>query len=220
MTVEQNVSDRLTELIELGKRVLQTRRGLGPTVSGPDQVDQQLALQWSTSVRSLLANVFGSDSEHYQAFKDQVGKQPSYWSIHKGFGVLLAAQEDLNRGYLFSIRRLVEAEVFDDFLEQSEHLLACGYYQAAAVLAVGVLEDGLRSLCERKGLQTADPPKVDRMNSELAKAGAYDKLVQKRITALADIRNKAAHGQWDDFHQRDVEEMLAAVRRLMEEHVA
>ena len=58
------------------------------------------------------------------------------------------------------------------------------------------------------------------MNAELGKAGVYTKLVQKRVTALADLRNKAAHGQWDQFCRSDVEEMIPAVRRIMEEHYA
>jgi hypothetical protein len=58
------------------------------------------------------------------------------------------------------------------------------------------------------------------MNADLAKAGVYSKLVQKRITILADLRNKAAHGQWDQFEKDDVEEMLVAVRRIMEDHFA
>jgi hypothetical protein len=56
------------------------------------------------------------------------------------------------------------------------------------------------------------------MNAALAKQGVYSKLTQKRITVLADIRNKAAHGEWDEFTKTDVENMLRDVRHLMEEH--
>jgi hypothetical protein len=54
---------------------------------------------------------------------------------------------------------------------------------AAAVIAGTVLETALRQLC------------LDRMNADLAKAGVYNSLMQKRITALAAIRNRAAHGK-------------------------
>ena len=40
------------------------------------------------------------------------------------------------------------------------------------------------------------------------------------ITALADVRNKAAHGKWSEFTLDDVKEMVQAIRRLMEEHFA
>jgi len=58
---------------------------------------------------------------------------------------------------------------------------------------------------------------IDPMNIELAKAGVYSTLVQKRNTSLADIRNKAAHGNWDAFRDKDVEQMIIEVRSFMEE---
>jgi hypothetical protein len=58
------------------------------------------------------------------------------------------------------------------------------------------------------------------MNAELARAGVYNKLVQKRITTIADLRNKAAHGEWTAFGEEDVKEMVSAVRRFMEEFLA
>jgi len=56
------------------------------------------------------------------------------------------------------------------------------------------------------------------MNADLYKAGAYNLLTQKKITALAQVRNSAAHGQWDQFAVRDVEDMLNAVRSFMAQH--
>lgn len=126
------------------------------------------------------------------------------------------AKDDYEHGYLFETRRLIEAEVFDDFLEQAEHLHTRGYHGPAAVIAGSVLEDGLRKLCQRRNLPVDAKPKFDTMNADLAKDGAYDKLVQKRITLLADIRNKAAHGQWTQFTDDDVADMLNNVRSFME----
>jgi hypothetical protein len=56
------------------------------------------------------------------------------------------------------------------------------------------------------------------MNAELAKAGVYNLLTQKKITALADLRNKAAHGKWTEFTPSDVEQMIAQIRAFMETH--
>lgn len=52
------------------------------------------------------------------------------------------------------------------------------------------------------------------MNADLAKANVYDKLVQKRITGLADIRNNADHGHFDKFKREDVEDMVKWVKRF------
>jgi hypothetical protein len=51
----------------------------------------------------------------------------------------------------------------------------------------------------------------------LAKAGVYNLLKQKQITALADLRNKAAHGL-SVFAEKDVEDMVRDVRRFMEDY--
>jgi ribosomal protein L29 len=58
------------------------------------------------------------------------------------------------------------------------------------------------------------------MNSDLAKAGVYNKLTQKQITALADLRNKAAHGQWEEFTKGDVDEMRRSIQRIMTKYRA
>ncbi len=135
-------------------------------------------------------------------------------------GILKAAHDDYEHGYLFEVRTLITAEVFDDFREQAEHLLANGYAGPAAVVAGSVLEDGLRKVCQRRNVPLDAKPKVDRMNADLAKDGVYNALTQHRITFLAAIRNKAAHGQWDQFTERDVADLVSGVRSLMEQHLA
>jgi len=132
--------------------------------------------------------------------------------------VLRAANNDHSNGYLFQLNQLVRAEVFDDILEQGEYLHEQGYYQAAGVLADAVLEDSLRKLCERNGISLDMTPKLDSMNAELAKKGVYSVLIQKRITSLADIRNKAAHGKWNDFSSSDVKDMLKHVRDFVTDY--
>jgi hypothetical protein len=155
---------------------------------------------------------------HYKNFVAQTERHLTYSPVERAQGILRAARDDYENGYLFDVRRLVEAEVFDDFLAQAEHLLSAGYFQPAAVVAGAVLEDGLRKLCVRHSIDLTAAPKLDLMNAQLAKAGAYSVLVQKKITALADLRNRAAHGRWDMFNSGDVEDMIGSVRRFMEAH--
>ncbi len=55
------------------------------------------------------------------------------------------------------------------------------------------------------------------MNADLTKTGVYNLLKLKQITALADLRNKAAHGL-GGFTKHDVESMIKDVRRFMTEY--
>jgi len=217
---EDAIKARLDALLVLGDQVLATRQSYGPGIIAGDYVDSALASQWATSCQSFLSRVFGRESDHYLAFSKEIERGIAFSNAKRAQGVMRAAEDDLSAGALFQVRALIEAEVFDDFLEQAEALHKAGYYQPAAVVAGAVLEDGLRSLCTTNSITIPSRPKLDTMNSDLAKAGVYSKLVQKKITTLADLRNKAAHGQWDEFDAEDVEEMLAQVRRFMSDFVA
>ena len=169
---------------------------------------------------SILSRTFGSDSVHYRNFERLFPKFRNYSPVTQALRVSRAAKEDYEQGFLFDTRTLIEAEVFDDFLEQAEHLLGSGYYQPSAVVIGSVLEDGLRKLCFKHEIPLSAKPKLDTMNADLAKRGVYNKLTQKHVTALADIRNKAAHGEWDEFTNHDVEDMLRSVRQFMETQFA
>ena len=218
MEVNEKIANRLDGLLKMGEELLATRKSLPSNAIGDDRINSQLGHQWVTSVQNLLVRVFGENSEHYKNFSKQVEKHLSFSPVFSAQGILKAAKDDFENEQLFDVRQLIEAEMFDDFLEQAEHLLEAGYYQPAAVVAGSVLEDGLRKLCKSKNIEIPEKPRLDTLNANLAKDGVYSKLVQKRITAIADLRNKAAHGQWDEFTKEDVEEMIPSVRRIMEEY--
>lgn len=221
MRIEQKIVNRIQELINRHAEVTKTRKqGGGRSMYEPpyDLVDNEMVNQWGVSCLHIIKRVFGENSDHYISFAKLFPKFAGYDSFKKALGILKAAKEDYESGYLFEARVLIQAEVFDDFLGQAKHLLESGYYAPAAVIAGSVLEDGLRKLCMQHNVALHAKPKLDAMNSDLVKAGVYNVLVQKQITALADIRNKAAHGQWTEFTDKDVEQMVVQVRAFMTNH--
>jgi hypothetical protein len=218
MSLDEMVLRRMDELIELGQRVATTRRAPRPGHVTSDFVDVRLANEWFASCLNLIKGVFGEDSVHYKRIDAKFEKYPQWPDFDQAFGVLLASKEDYRKGALFNVKKMIEAELFDDFLEQADHLLSSGYYAPAAVIAGGVLEDALRKLCNRAEISLSLHPKLDWMNAELAKRGTYDRLTQKQVTALADLRNKAAHGQWNQFDASHVETMIRDVRDFMLRH--
>jgi Domain of unknown function (DUF4145) len=183
-----------------------------------DYVEDVLLLNWKVKVRNLLEKVCGEGSQHFRQFeKNEYGAYlSSYKNLQNLKAIFLAAREDFEGGYLLSIRNLVQAEVFDSELEQAEELLKNGYVTAAAVIAGVVLETALRELCDRSSI---DCGKLDKMNADLTKAGTYNKLTQKRITALADIRNSAAHGKPEEFTKQDVETMIVEVSKFLTDYL-
>lgn len=221
MKIDQKVIARLDELIAMGEKAMGTsysRSGPGYTYFGDNGVDTSISYQFGASSLNLLSKIFGEESHHFKIFSGLVNKFKDYSPIKRGVAVLKAAKDDYENGYLFNVRELVEAEVFDDFLEQAQQLFDKGYYQPAAVVAGAVLEDGLKKLCAKNGIVLAPKATMNPANDELAKQGTYNSLTQKKIMALADLRNKAAHGQWSEFTKKDVEEMIKNVRSFLEQH--
>jgi hypothetical protein len=133
-------------------------------------------------------------------------------------GMLSALKQAYEKGYLRTVEKLIHADLFSDFLEMSEYLLAEGYKDPAAVIAGSVLEEHLRKLSIRNGIAvetTGKPKKVDTLNSELAAKTVYSKLDQKSVTAWLALRNKAAHGKYSEYNKEQVDLMIKSVRDFL-----
>lgn len=155
MSLDQKIIERFDKLIEDGNIVINTGRIRSTSEIaywGDNSGYSQLSHQWGVSCLSLLGRVLGKDGDHYRKFDGLFDKFEDYTPAKNALGILKGAKEDYEGGYLFRTRTLIEAEVFDEFLEQAEHLLAVKYYGPAAVIGGSVLEDGLRKLCQRHNL--------------------------------------------------------------------
>ena len=214
-------TQRFGELAEQLRQVESTQsskpRAMG---SGSyEHIDEHSILNWAVKARTLISSACGKDSEHYGSFLK--AEEPQSWEdsptrLKRMGAVFQAAREDFEGGYIASIRNLVQAELAGGELDQARELMASGYSQAAAVVAGVVLENALRSLCAKHGCPIGS---MERMNADLAKAGEYNVLVQKRITALAAVRNSAAHGKNSEYTADDVRNLIQEVERFAAERL-
>ena len=173
--------------------------------------------EWATSVLNILHRVFGTDSVHYENFKAQYDKlSGKVHQFDRLKGVFKAAKADFEGGYLFRVEDLVSAEVIDDFLEQATYLQEKGYKDPACVIAGVSLETALKRICNHHSIAEGS---MNKMNADLAKAGVYNVGMQKQITAWADRRNNAAHGDWDEYDHADVKDMINGVERFIAEYL-
>lgn len=185
-------------------------------------VDDEKLDEWIIKAKSLISRTCGGDSEHLKAFRKAETPQQfdSNHDILKRLKpIFAAARSDFQGGHLASIRSLVQAELFDSELEQASELLGQGYKGPAALVAGVVLETSLRDLCDQQS-PVIPHGKLDQMNAGLAKIGLYNKLQQKRITSIADIRNSAAHGKWTEFTEADVVDMIKDVQRFLSDYLS
>ena len=136
-------------------------------------------------------------------------------NITNQIGILKALKSDYEAGHLEAIHELIHADVFADFLEMADYLLEEGYKDPAAVFAGGVIEEHLRKLCQKNIIEImkniSHYRKADSLNAELAGANVYSKLDQKSVTAWLDLRNKAAHGKYDEYTKDQVALMVQSI---------
>jgi hypothetical protein len=204
--------------VEASKRQEQNTGFYGTSTS--TYVDGGLLLTWTVNAENIILKACGAESPHLRHFTKALTLQSmetNHRSFQKRRAVLVAAKEDFNGGYLASVHNLVQAEVFGSELEQARELVKNKYAVAAAVIAGVVLETAIRNLCTTNNLPHG---KLDKMNADLAKAGVYNGLMQKRIIHLAAIRNSAAHGNTQEFETYDVTAMIDEVERFLVQHLA
>ena len=101
----------------------------------------------------------------------------------------------------------------------ANHFLENGYKDPAAVISGSVLEDHLRKLAGKSAIDIVkpdgSPKKADALNNELAAKLAYTKLDRKNATAWLDLRNKAAHGHYQEYTKDQVSLMLQSVQNFI-----
>lgn len=178
----------------------------------------------------LISKLYGQDSHFFATFKSAIPFQ-SLNSMHANHyrhvsdivGILKAVESDLDSGMLANFRGLAQAEVFADFLEMAEHLLSEGYKDAAAVILGAVLEDSLRKIADASGValvgSNGKKLTIDPLNSALSKVDVYGALVQKQVTSWANLRNDAAHGNFDKYDTTQVKHMLLFVQKFCADYL-
>lgn len=208
---------RVDELIQESVQVLGTTK----KYEYESYVNSGLFRGFRASCLSLLKNLFGEGHPYFSEFIEQVKhEQPD--DVEQGAGILNAVKTELKGGWFNTTRGLLSAEIFSDFIEMADHLLAEGYKDPAAVMIGSVLEKHLRNLCLKFEIDThiekngkLVPKKASFINAELAKAGVYNKLDEKNVTAWLDLRNKAAHGRYEEYSKEQVELLSSSVSEFM-----
>lgn len=208
MKLDKLIQQRFTELEEKALMV-------GKTMGG-GYVESGQFNEWATSAVALIQRVFGDVSPHFKNFMKSYDPSSRQHNFLNCVGVFRAAKEDYLGGYLFTIRGLIKAEDSMDVIEQANELLRSGYKDPSCALAGVGLEIALKELCTRNNIVHA---KLDAMNVELCKREVYNMAMQKQITAWAHLRNSSAHGDWGQYSDSDVQDMIRGVTRFVAEYL-
>lgn len=202
-----DLEKRVDELIKKGKVVYNSKE---PNRGGFEKIKISAFLGFKTAAESFIMNIYSTTHPFYT----QIGRLRQYDSpstTSNVLSILASIKEEIAGGWLFTTKGLVSAEIFADFMDMAEHLLEENYKDPAAVMIGSVIEEHLRQLCMKNGIDVEIekngkhiPKKAELLNSEIAKNNIYTKLDQKNITALLDLRNKAAHGKYSEYTKEQV----------------
>ncbi len=211
-TIPQNSRDLMLRIAQGGK-------------GDPDHqwVEGNLAYQFRTAGLSLLQSMCGPDHQLYKDFEHLTNNKNTVVYHKKAHAIIVGLREEVDRGWLADTRALIAADIFANILEMAEYLLSEGYKDAAAVLGAGSLEGHLKSLAPRHGVDihfvdntgTQRPKKAETLNQELYKADAYKLGDQKQVTAWLNLRNHAAHSEYDKYAAQEVNLMLQGVQNFI-----
>ncbi len=210
--------ERIEELIDLANRTIATKQTSAGIV-GTSWVNSELFFEFRTSSLSFILNLYGEGHIFYKDFHKIVNRADPY-DAERGRGILKSIKNEIEKGSLITLKEIVSAEIFSDFLEMADYLLKENYKDPAAVMIGSVLEEHLRQLCISNGIEIVDSHsgksiKADKLNSELTSNSIYNKLDQKSITSWLDLRNKAAHGKYSEYNQQQVEFMMQSVTEFI-----
>ncbi len=180
----------------------------------------------TTAFAQIIERVTPAGSQYRETLQNILGTfQPtSRQSVAALAGVLNTVRADYEAGFMQTLRELIHAELFADFLDMAEHLRSESYKDPAAVLAGSVLEEHLRKLATLHNIPVTkadgSPVKADTLNAELGRVSVYGKTVQKEVTAWLGRRNDAAHGHYDRYSDEDVRLMIENIRNFVSTHSA
>jgi hypothetical protein len=218
----EKIKIEIDDLVNMSERLVSRASAAGSSIKGSQLTKYSM---WVTRIGFVIRKLYGTESQHYLNYSQSINYD-SFYNIHSKNcshiavvgGIILAIQHEFNNGLINDFKKLVQADVFSDFLQMAEHLLECGYKDSAAVIIGSVLEDTLRRLAEANGMdiykENGKPLTMEPLNIALAKSSVIDKLVQKQITSWGELRNKAAHGHFDEYSKDQVSMMLLFVQKF------
>lgn len=205
MSTRKSLLKRFDELINMGDDLLPF-----PKETSLDYFAEKQ--KWQTSCQHILVRTFGEESIYDENFADILNHDN--WKVHITYGIALmeGAKEEIEKGLLYKIEHLISADLFDSVNEQAEYLLKSGFKDVAAVLGRVVIENTLKDIAKRENIALQEKIKLSDLNQFLWKEGVYAKNIWRSIQAQIDVGNDAAHGYFDKYDAKSVENMLAWIK--------
>lgn len=224
-----NISKRFEELIargdELYKNCYTCSEMAEPLKSQRKSLSDHTfsnCIAWKLSAKNLLQKIYGENSEHYILFseiysevKNSNPMQFTKGKIVEALGILKSAKEEFDLGFTLKITHLLSIEFFDNILDQAKELLYKGFTDPAAILGRVIIENTLKDLCKRNGIQFKEGEGASGLNEKLKDNGVMTLPQFKLCRTHIEIGNDAAHGDFGKYSQDDIKKMFEYIENSL-----
>ncbi|MCW3154840.1 hypothetical protein N8H69_20015 [Achromobacter spanius] len=216
--MQDQVLARIDELISQGQHIVRSY--------GRDDYwasDVVLAQAWMASAANAILQIapprsfYHAEIDRLVAHEQLKGGIPNK-VLEKVLGVLQSVHAEAQAGLLAKLEYQIFATAFDDFLDHASSFHKSGKVREAAILVSAVLEDTVKRIAEKNGVDSAGvslEPLVDR----LTEAEVLTVIKSKRIKSYAGVRNSALHAEWDKLDLKDVGQAINGVRELLDDYL-
>lgn len=130
---------------------------------------------------------------------------------------LLSGAQRVFESEIFQIRRVLEADLYQDELSAAQDLNKKGFRRAAGAMAGVVLETRLKKSAQVSSINLKKKPTIGSLNDSLRNKDVFDAVVHSRIKVLADLRALCDHDKDREPSRDEVEELIAGVKRILGE---
>ena len=217
MKLDEKILKRFDELIEKANVVEKSKY--------TDHIDWSLYLvetdifnEWAVSCLHLISQVFDAQSEHYESFKrgKELNHYPRFQDFSICLGTLKAAKEDYEKGYIFNIRTLISAEIFEDFIEEAKELIEKSYIDVAAAFLRTIILKSFRKLCEKSNIELSGKAGFEVMSVELVKKGVINESEKKIFAGYYSYVTDVQYGKIgrDKIDITQLNEIISSIQRF------
>ena len=160
-----------------------------------------------TEAISLISAIYGKSDPHYQRIIHFYNEGHLH-ALEQTEGLLKGTKNNLESGLIDDLKSKVLIDIKTDFLETANNLLSEGEKDPAGVLACIVLEDSLKRLAAKYGIEEAKDKELSVAAGALFRASVIEKSTNQSIQNFKNLRNASLHAQWDQVSAESVRLLL------------
>lgn len=170
-----------------------------------------------TECTALINFVYGIEHPQASEFRRTIRRE-SLHDLNSAEGMLRGAIEAIRHGLLNDLRTEILLDVQADFLSAAQTAVEGGAKDVAAALSAVVLEDSVKRLAAKHGLDGLENQEFTVVVTGLFKADVITKATKGALLAHKDLRNAALHAQWHEVSPEAVQALLYLLPVFIEQH--